>query len=58
MVFSRFFWGLQLTPTLWKNIVDFDQSVLSRMLVLRNTAGRVCEGRSRLWKSDEKKIMI
>ncbi len=31
--------------------------VLSCLLALRNTAGRVYKGRSRLWKSDEKWIM-
>jgi hypothetical protein len=39
LVSSRFFWGLQQTPTLQRNSVDFDQSVLSRMLALGNTAG-------------------
>ncbi len=48
-------------PTLLKISVDgmdFDQSVLSRSLALRNTVlGEVYEGRSRLWKCDGKLIM-
>ncbi len=38
LVSNRFGGGLQQTPTLLKNSVDFDQSVLSRLLALRNTA--------------------
>ncbi len=50
--------GLQQTPMLLKISVDFDQSVLSRSLALRNTVlGEVYEGRSRLSKSDGKLIM-
>jgi hypothetical protein len=38
--------------------VDFDQSVLSRSLALRNTVlGEVDKGRSRLSKSEGKLIM-
>jgi hypothetical protein len=45
-------------PTLLKISVDFDQSVLSRSLVLRTTAlSKVYESRSRLWKSDDTQIM-
>ncbi len=48
LVPGRFFWGLQQISTLRRNSMGFDQGVLSRMLVLRNTAGCVYEGRSRL----------
>jgi hypothetical protein len=45
-------------PMLLKISMDFDQSVLSRSLALRNTVlGEVYEGRSRLSKSDDKPIM-
>jgi hypothetical protein len=44
-------------PTLLENSMDFDQSVLSCLLALRNTAGRVYKGRSRLSICDEKLIM-
>jgi hypothetical protein len=45
-------------PMLLKISVDFDQSVLSHLLALRNTVlGEVYEGRSRLSKSDGKLIM-
>jgi hypothetical protein len=53
LVSSCFFWGLQQTPTLQTHSVGFDQSVLSRMLASRITAGHVYKGRSRLQKCDE-----
>ncbi len=37
LVFNHQKQGLQQTPTLLKISVDFDQSVLSRLLALRNT---------------------
>ncbi len=49
--------GLQQTPTLLKISVDFDQSVLSHSLALRNTVlEEVYKGRSRLSKNDGKLI--
>ncbi len=46
-------------PTLLKISVDFDQSVLSRSLALRNTVLReVYEGRSRLSKCDGKVLIM
>jgi hypothetical protein len=58
LVSSCFEHGLQQTLTQLKISVDFDQSVLSHLLVLRNTVfGEVYEGRSRLSKSDDKLIM-
>ncbi len=43
---------------LLRTIVDFDQSVLSHSLALRNIVlQEVYKGRSRLWKSDDKLIM-
>jgi hypothetical protein len=49
--------GLQQMPTLLKISMDFDKSVLSRLLALRNTAWEVYKGRSRLSICDEKLIM-
>jgi hypothetical protein len=44
--------------TLWKISMDFDQSVLSHSLALRNTILReVYKGKSRLSKCDGKLIM-
>jgi hypothetical protein len=58
LVSNQFKRGLQQMPMLLKISVDFDQSVLSRSLALRNTVlGEVYEGRSRLSKSDNKLIM-
>ncbi len=56
LVSSCFGGGLQQTPMLLKISMDFDQSVLSRLLALRNTAWEVYEGRSRLLICDEKLI--
>jgi hypothetical protein len=44
-------------PMLSENSVDFDQSVLSRLLALRNTAWGDYKGRSRQSICDEKLIM-
>ncbi len=58
LVSNQFKCGLQQMPMLLKISVDFDQSVLSRSLALRNTVlGEVYEGRSRLSKSDDQLIM-
>ncbi len=40
LVSSHFGGGLQQMPMMSENSVDFDQSVLSRLLALRNTAWR------------------
>jgi hypothetical protein len=45
-------------PPLLKISVDFDQSVLSHLLALRNTVLKeVYKGKSRLGKRDDKQIM-
>jgi hypothetical protein len=55
LVYSCFERSLQQKLMLLKISVDFDQSVLSRSLALRNTVlEEVYEGRSRLSKCDEK----
>jgi hypothetical protein len=46
--------GLQQTPTLLKISVDFDQSVLSRLLALRNTV----LGKPTRVGADYQKVMV